>query len=189
MNTETLALLRATVAKIDALRADGATLDEACRQLDTSPRSYRRWTELLAFSRTAEVEVGAESIATILPELEAEFGRVAFATGETLFSLGDHADHLYVVAQGSVGIVELDAIVEAGEIVGEIGVFSELHRRTATAVCTEDCELIRIPRERAREIIGRKPGIGLAVTQIIAERLTRNLAHKADQMRETAVRL
>lgn len=189
MNTETLSLMRATVAKIDGLCTEGYSLENACAEADATPRSYRRWKELVAFSRTDDVDVRLESIASILPDLEAEFGRIKFVAGETLFRLGDFADHMYVVASGTLRVVELDAMVSAGEIIGEIGVFSELHRRTASAVCVEDCELVRVPRERALEISCRKPGIGLAMTQIIADRLTYNLAHNASQMRETAVRL
>jgi CRP-like cAMP-binding protein len=174
MNTETLSLLRAMVAKIDALYADGHTLEEACKSADATPRSYRRWTEILAYSRTEEPEVRSASIASILPELEAEFGLTKFAAGEVLFCLDDYADHMYVVASGTVQVVELDATIHAGEIVGEIGVFSEMHRRMASAVCLEDCELIRLPRERALELSCRKPTVGLAMTQIIADRLTRN---------------
>ncbi len=184
MNTETLALLRAMVAKIDALCAEGHGLDEACRSVDATPRSYRRWTEILAFSRSADREVHSDSIVSIVPELEAEFGRTKFAAGEVLFRLGDYADHMYVVASGSVLVSELDTTVSAGEILGEIGVFSESHRRMASAVCLEDCELIRLPRERALELTYRKPTIGLAMTQIIANRLSLN----AEQARVASAR-
>jgi len=181
MNIETLSLLRATVAKIDALCAEGLSLETACKNADATPRSYRRWKELLAFSRADEVEVRLESFASILPQLETEFGRTSFAAGETLFRLGDYADHMYVVVSGAVRVEEIDAMVYAGEVVGEIGVFSEAHRRTASAVCAEECELVRIPRDRAIEMSSRTPGIGLAMTQIIADRLTRNLAYGAGQ--------
>lgn len=184
MNTETLSLLRATVAKIDALCAEGHRLEEACRRMDATPRSYRRWTEILAFSRSEDHGVHCDSIVSILPELEAEFGRTKFAAGEVLFRLGDYADHMYVVASGSVRVTELDATVSAGEIVGEIGVFSEAHRRMASAVCLEDCELIWLPRDRALELTYRKPTIGLAMTQIIANRLSRN----AEQARANGAR-
>ena len=185
MNTETLSLLRATVAKIDNLCAAGHSLESACNETEATPRSYRRWKELLAFSRTDECEARTESIASILPDLEAEFGRVKFAAGETLFHQGDYADHMYVVVSGTVHIVELGATIYEGEVVGEIGVFSEAHRRTATAVCLEDCELVRVPRARAWDI-SRKPGIGLAMTQIIADRLTSNLAQSAGEVRGIA---
>ena len=184
MNAETHSLLRATVAKIEALCADGHSLEDACKSLDATPRSYRRWTEILAYSRTDEHEVGRDTIGSILPELEAEFGRTKFAAGESLFRLGDYADHMYVVISGSVSVVELDAVIGAGEIVGEIGVFSEAHRRMASAVCRDDCELIRLPSERALELSCRKPTIGLAMTQIIADRLSRN----AEQVRANAAR-
>jgi CRP-like cAMP-binding protein len=180
MNTETRSLLRATVARIDDLCAAGRSLEDACREVETAPRSYRRWKELLAFSRMDEPEVRSESIVSILPDLEAEFGRLSFAEGETLFALGDYADDMFVVVGGSVRIVELKTMVQAGEVVGEIGVFSEQHRRMASAVCAEDCELVRVPRARILEISCGKPGIGLSMTQIIAGRLARNADYALD---------
>lgn len=181
MNTETRIHLRATVAKIDDLCAAGRTLEDACRDAETTPRSYRRWKELLAFSRVDEPLVRSESIASILPDLEAEFGRLSFADGEMLFRLGDYADDMYVVVSGSVRIVELETTVHAGEVVGEIGVFSEAHRRMASAVCADACELVRVPRERVLEISCRKPAIGLSMTQIIADRLARNADYALDR--------
>lgn len=186
MNTETLSLLRATVTKIDEACALGRSLESVCDEVGVATRSYRRWKELLAFSRTDEGVIRAESLSSILPDLEAEFGRLTFAAGEELFRSGDQADHLYVVASGAVRVIELDAMVYAGEVVGEIGVFSEAHRRTASAVCVEDCDLVRVPRERALEISCRKPGIGLAMTQLIADRLTQNMAHNPVRTAELA---
>ena len=183
MNTETLSLLRATVTKIDEACALGHSLESVCRDVGVTTRSYRRWKELLAFSRIDDVDARAESIMSILPDLEIEFGRTKFAAGETLFRLGDYADHMYVVASGTVRIVELETTVQTGEVVGEIGVFSEAHLRTASAVCLDECELVRVPRARALEISCRKPGIGLAMTQIIADRLTSNLAQGIGRMR------
>jgi CRP-like cAMP-binding protein len=186
MNSETLALLRATVEKIDEACALGQSLESVCNEIGVMPRSYRRWKELIAFSRTEDVVISSQSLASILPALEAEFGRLAFAAGEELFRLGDHADHLYVIASGCVRIIELDAMVYAGDVVGEIGVFSQSHCRTASAVCDDDCELIRVPSNRALEICHSRPDIALAMTQLIADRLTQNMAQNMANATELA---
>jgi CRP-like cAMP-binding protein len=46
--------------------------------------------------------------------------------------------------------------------------------RTATAIAAEDCELVRIPRDKALELMYRRPTVGLAITHVRADRLTRN---------------
>jgi CRP-like cAMP-binding protein len=175
MNTETLSEIRAKLSQIDGLVAYGCTLEEACGCLDVTARTYRRWREVVEFSRV-DADEEPESLAAALPDLEAEFGRTMVGAGEILFARGDLADCMYVVASGSVYVPELDARVDAGGIVGEIGVFSEYHARTATALTATDCELVRIPRERAIALSCSRPALGLSITQIMADRLTRNLA-------------
>jgi hypothetical protein len=62
--------LRATVAKIDALCAAGLSLDDACKQADATPRSYRRWAEILSFSRTEPEDTGGDGIAAPCGEFD-----------------------------------------------------------------------------------------------------------------------
>ena len=64
--------------------------------------------------------------------------RESFKAKEPLFHKGDAADKLYYLEQGTVWLPDLDKTIHAGEIVGEIGVFSPFRERTASAVCTTD---------------------------------------------------
>jgi CRP-like cAMP-binding protein len=156
----------------------GCTLDEACGCVEVAPRTYRRWKEVVEFSRTVEPDGGVrvQDIAEFLPELEAEFGHITLPGGTTLFTRGEQAEDMYVVAHGTMWIAELDTKVGEGQLVGEIGIFSESHKRTASAVALEDCELVRIPRDKALELSTRKPSVGLSITHVIADRLEQNLA-------------
>ena len=178
MNTETLSEIRSKLTHIDAMVALGCTLDEACGIVDVTARTYRRWKEVVEFSRVSEPEFTTRvpDIAEFLPELEAEFGRSGVPAGTVLFNRGDLADDMYMVASGKVWIAELNSMVGEGEIVGEIGIFSEARRRTASAVAVDECELVRIPREKALELSARRPSVGLSITHVIAERLAQNLA-------------
>jgi CRP-like cAMP-binding protein len=58
---------------------------------------------------------------------------------------------------------------------GEIGVFSVANVRTATAVCLEDCRLLRVSSERMRELFYENPDFGFFLVGIIARRLTEDL--------------
>ena len=72
--------------------------------------------------------------------------------GSVLFSRGDPADKVYVVASGTVRIVEFDRKLKHGDLFGEIGVFNDQATRTATAVCDEDCELYSVPSAKILEL-------------------------------------
>jgi CRP-like cAMP-binding protein len=178
MNTETLSEIRSKLTHIEAMVALGCTLDEACGIVDVTARTYRRWKEVIEFSRVSEPEFTTRiaDMAEVLPELEVEFGRTFVSAGTVLFNRGDLADDMYIVSSGKVWIAELNSMVGEGEIVGEIGIFSEARRRTASAVTVDDCELVRIPREKALELGARRPSVGLSITHVIAERLAQNLA-------------
>nr|WP_284280022.1 cyclic nucleotide-binding domain-containing protein [Bradyrhizobium liaoningense] len=47
-----------------------------------------------------------------------------FRTGETIFRKGQHADLLYIVVSGEVELPEINQRLSAGDLFGEIGLFS-----------------------------------------------------------------
>ena len=67
--------------------------------------------------------------------------RRSFKAGEVLFRKGDVADKLIYIAAGGLRLEEIGEPVGAGELVGEIGLFSPERRRTQTLVCETDGEL------------------------------------------------
>ena len=48
-----------------------------------------------------------------------------FKAGETVFRKGDFADSLYMIVSGEVRLPEIDARLSPGELLGEIGLFSD----------------------------------------------------------------
>ena len=72
--------------------------------------------------------------------------------GTVLFRRDDRADLVYVIRSGTVRLDDLGKTLSAGELFGEIGVFNEGARRTATAVCDSDCELFAVSGERILEL-------------------------------------
>src|SRR5882672_11089811 len=49
-----------------------------------------------------------------------------------LYHKGDAADKLYYIARGAVCLPEIESLLGAGEILGEIGIFSPFKERTAS---------------------------------------------------------
>ena len=67
--------------------------------------------------------------------------RRSFKAGDVLFRKGEVADKLVYVASGELKLVEAGRIIGAGELVGEVGLFSPERNRTQTIVCETDGEL------------------------------------------------
>ncbi|WP_249167500.1 Crp/Fnr family transcriptional regulator [Bradyrhizobium elkanii] len=96
--------------------------------------------------------------------------------GETIFRKGDDADLLYMVVSGEVRFPEIDRAVSAGELFGEIGLFSLERRRTQTAQAATDVELLWISDGALRKLCERNPGLSLYFLRLTATRMTENAA-------------
>jgi CRP/FNR family cyclic AMP-dependent transcriptional regulator len=100
---------------------------------------------------------------------------VSLPAGATLFQKGDAADNMYVLTSGRVRLPDFDVDVEPGEPVGEVGMFAPAGQRMTTAVCTEDCRLQRITRDRVRELVFQNPRIGFHLIDVVTGRLLEDL--------------
>jgi CRP-like cAMP-binding protein len=58
--------------------------------------------------------------------------------GTILVRKGDVADRLFYLVEGELEIEELNKIITAGAVIGEIGVFASDQRRMATVKCKTD---------------------------------------------------
>jgi len=96
---------------------------------------------------------------------------ISAQAGTTLFRKGDVADAMYVLVSGRIRIPEFDAEVGPGEMAGEVGMFSPGGQRLTTAICLEDCTLLRISRERVRELVFQTPRIGFDLITVVTARL------------------
>jgi hypothetical protein len=132
---------------------------------------------LIQFQRlTRRVQTAAAtdlSVADILPLMHCRNVRA----GETVFRKGHVADRLYYVGSGSVAIAETGVAIKAGEIFGEIGVFSPDRLRTATIVAATDCELYELTIAKAHELYFQNPAFGFAILRLIIARLLDNARH------------
>jgi CRP-like cAMP-binding protein len=95
--------------------------------------------------------------------------------GAVLFRKGDRADHLYMLASGRIELVEIGNELPAGRIFGEIAFFAPDRRRTLTARCIENCEVLSINESTVRQLYYQNPEFGFQVIGLVAGRLTADI--------------
>jgi len=96
--------------------------------------------------------------------------RESFKAKERLFGKGDAADKLYYLEEGTVFLPEVDRTVQAGEIIGAMGVFSPFKERTASAVCTADSTFLVLDERTALELYYQNPDFGIFMVRTIIRR-------------------
>jgi hypothetical protein len=113
----------------------------------------------------------ASSAGVAIKKLIPMMTRQRLAAGQTLFTKGDKADRLYYIANGTLRIEGLNLTREAGDIVGEIGLFAPDQKRMATVVCETDCELYDLRESQVKKLYYQDPGFGFAILRLITGRL------------------
>jgi CRP-like cAMP-binding protein len=99
--------------------------------------------------------------------------RMTVPRGQVLIRKGDPSDALYLVLEGTLWVEEAEAEIGPGSIVGEMGVMSRTHRRTATVDTRTDCELGRVSAADFQRVYFSDPSLGLSLIRLIIDRLTR----------------
>ena len=136
--------------------------------------AWRLWEaeRLVGGARAAAAGAGAPvTVDWLLPHMDA----LALPKGHVLFHKGDVADAMYFVSRGRVGLEEFGIEVGKDSLFGEMGIFAIEKVRTATAVCLEDCSLLRVSAERIRELFYENPDFAFFLVGVITRRLTADL--------------
>src|SRR2546423_14582419 len=93
-----------------------------------------------------------------------------FRKGEYLFRVGDKADRLFYINKGFIRLPEINKVVNAGQVIGEMGVFSPGRERTASAICEEDLEAYTMDRDEVIEFFRRDPSLAIELLQLSNKR-------------------
>lgn len=101
--------------------------------------------------------------------------REHFAKGQYLFRAGDKADKLFYISKGSIRLPELNVVVQPGQVLGEMGIFSPARARTASALCEEDLEAFTMGREEVVQLFTLNPSLALDLMQLVNKRFIENL--------------
>jgi CRP/FNR family transcriptional regulator, cyclic AMP receptor protein len=92
--------------------------------------------------------------------------------GQLLFERGDPADRMYFLVEGRIELPEVGAVLEAGQMFGEIAFFAPDRRRTSSARCLTPCTLMSIDEDTFKQLVYQNPEFGFEVVQLIARRLS-----------------
>jgi DNA-binding NarL/FixJ family response regulator len=114
-----------------------------------------------------DAEAGKFSLDWLLPHMR--YARLK--RDSVLFRKGDPGKDLYYLQRGTVRLVDLEREMNAGELFGEIAIFSPDHRRTSTAVCASDVDIFSLDTDQVRRIYASNPQFALYLVYLIARRL------------------
>jgi len=136
------------------------------------PINLWRLIEIVQLARRLRSAVSEDSVfKALLP-----FAGVRWVkSGEAIMRKGDSSDAMYLVLQGQLWVEEAAAAVGPGSIVGEIGVLSSSHRRTATVSAKSDCKLGVVSSVDFQQVYYTDPALGLSLVRLIIDRLTRDV--------------
>lgn len=101
----------------------------------------------------------------------------SYAAKTVLFKKGDIAHELIYIRSGTVRIPEIDQMLGPGSLVGEIGLFTEDRKRTATVVCETVCVCYTMTDEAIYLLYFQNPKLGFFLIRLIVQRLLRDLQH------------
>lgn len=143
-------------------------LPEFLLNLILLPMNARRLLEIRRLTRQIE-HASADSPVSewLLPQMHLHKHKA----GHTLFNKGDLADSIYYVAHGRLRLEEINSFLQAGDLLGEIGLFSPDKKRSLTVVCETDCELYCMSDEEVYQLYYQNPRLGFYFMRLIVERL------------------
>lgn len=107
------------------------------------------------------------------PEFRSSNGFKQVASGETLITEGDDADHVFVIIEGHAeAFVDGQKVgdVAKDEIFGAMAVFTN-EKRSATVIASEPCTVMLIPREQFLSLIQTNPRIAHSLIESMARRI------------------
>jgi CRP/FNR family transcriptional regulator, cyclic AMP receptor protein len=95
--------------------------------------------------------------------------------GHLLFHKGETADRMFYVVKGEVLLEEIGRAIAPGGLFGEIALFSAEHRRTMSARCETDTELLWIGESELVQLCYQNPGMAFHLLRLITNRLIENI--------------
>jgi len=139
-----------------------------------SVNAYRLWDLRRLLTALESTKADTPLKDWLLPYMK----KKRFKAGTILFSKGDMANQLFYVRKGTLRLVELGSKLGAGSLVGEIGLFSEDRKRTATVVCETDCLCYTMTDEAIYLLYYQNPKLGFYLIRLIVQRLLQDLQRK-----------
>jgi CRP/FNR family transcriptional regulator, cyclic AMP receptor protein len=127
-----------------------------------------RLTDMLRMIRRSSDEVpGAFPVNRLKPHMDAR----RFAAGSTICRKGDPADCAYYIVSGTVRVDGPGIELGEGDMLGEMGLFSNERTRNATAIAVGEVNMLTISYEKLQELCLQNPRFGFELLRLMVERL------------------
>jgi CRP-like cAMP-binding protein len=98
----------------------------------------------------------------------------ALKAGASVFVKGEAANAAFILVEGRVELPEIGATLHAGDLFGEMALFTTDGRRMASAVCATDVRLLFITYEEFEQHYFQNPEFGLYLVRLIVRRFDMN---------------
>lgn len=129
---------------------------------------WRLWALRRLLLSLEEVNADSSVRDWLLPQMK----KRKFKAGTTLFRKGDFANELFYIQSGTIRVVEIDRTLGPGSVIGEIGIFSADHLRTASIVCDTAVVAYTMTDEAAYLLYVQNPQIGFYLIRLIIQQLS-----------------
>jgi hypothetical protein len=106
--------------------------------------------------------------------------------GEVIFAKDAIADAMYYTVSGRYRLTELGIDIEAGQLIGELGMLAPSNRRTASFECIEDGVLLSVTYQQVEELYYQYPSFGFYFLRLSTARLFENIAKLETQVERDA---
>jgi CRP-like cAMP-binding protein len=114
----------------------------------------------------------------VLEQLRTKTTVRALPKGDLLFSQGDASNELFVISEGRIAIAtrssdgreSMVAVLEAGGLFGELGLFDD-EPRSADARALTDSEVLALAYDDLRSVLQTRPEILWVIVRLLAQRL------------------
>lgn len=136
------------------------------------PLNLWRLIEIVQLARRLRAAVSEDNVfKALLPFASLRRSKA----GEVIIRRGAASEALYLVLEGTLWVEESATAIHSGSIVGEIGVLSSSHRRTATVTARTDCRLGLVSAVDFQRVYYTDPALGLSLMRLVIDRLTRDI--------------
>jgi len=119
-----------------------------------------------------EASEGNFSLQSLIPYMTNE----NFKKGDIIFKKGDIAEKMYYLCDGRIELEGNGIILEKGNLLGEMGIFSPFNERTDTAKCIDDnMKVYSITEKGVKQLYYQNPEFGFYLVKMITGRFISGL--------------
>jgi hypothetical protein len=100
---------------------------------------------------------------------------LTLSEGFTLYRKGDLSEDAFILVRGEIFLIEPGVTLKPGAFFGEMGLFTEENRRTASAVAISDVDLLCVRYDALLELAAQNPQFGFYLMKLMMRRMQQNV--------------